>query len=74
MRALPRPFLALASAAAIIFLFSGPLSAQPAQSSIGVFDLQKVFADSQRGKEVKKALVADFKKRQDESKKEEDET
>jgi len=73
MKAFPRPCLALASAAAMIFLFSAPALTQPAQPSIGVFDLQKVFADSQRGKDVKKALEADFKKRQDELKKKEDE-
>jgi len=73
MRAFSRPFPALALASALVFLFSAQAPAQPAQSTIGVFDLQKVFADSQRGKEVKRALEADFKKRQDELKKKEDE-
>ena len=71
MRAFPCKFLALA--AALAFLFSGSALAQPSQPNIGVFDLQKVFADSQKGKEVKKALEADFKKRQDDLKKKEDE-
>ena len=71
MRAFPRTFLALA--AALAFLFSGSALAQPSQPNIGVFDLQKVFAESQKGKEVKKALEADFKKRQDDLKKKEDE-
>jgi len=73
MRDFSRPFSALASAAALIFLFSAPALAQPSQPTIGVFDLQKVFADSQKGKDVKRALEADFKKRQDELKKKEDE-
>jgi len=73
MRAFSRPFLAWALAAAMIFLFSAPAQAQPGPSNIGVFDLQKVFADSQKGKDVKKSLEADFKKRQDELKKKEDE-
>jgi len=65
--------LALASAAAALALiFSGSALAQPALP-VGVFDLQKVFSDSKRGKEVKRALEADFKKRQDELKKKEDE-
>ena len=73
MRVFSPSFPALALASALVFLFSAPAQAQPLQPSIGVFDLQKVFADSQRGKEVKKALEADFKKRQDELKKKEDE-
>jgi outer membrane protein len=73
MRAFFNPFPALAPALALIFFFSAPALAQPVSSAIGVFDLQKVFADSQKGKEVKKALEADFKKRQDELKKKEDE-
>ena len=73
MRAFSRQFLALVSASALAFLFSGSALAQPSPPNIGVFDLQKVFADSQKGKEVKKALEADFKKRQDDLKKKEDE-
>jgi outer membrane protein len=73
MRALYRQFLALVSAAAPIFVFSGTALAQPSSPNIGVFDLQKVFSDSQKGKDVKRALESDFKKRQDELKKKEDE-
>jgi len=73
MRAFSRPLPALATALALLFLFSAPAWTQPLQPGIGVFDLQKVFADSQRGKDVKKALEADFKKRQEELKKKEDE-
>jgi len=66
-------FLALFSAAALIFVFSGTALPQSSPPNIGVLDLQKVFADSARGKEIKKALEADFKKRQDDLKKKEDE-
>jgi Skp family chaperone for outer membrane proteins len=71
MRAFPCKFLALA--AALAFLFSGSALAQPSQPNIGVFNMQKVIAESQKGKEVKKALETDFKKRQDDLKKKEDE-
>jgi len=73
MKAFFRQFLALASAALLTFVFSGPVMAQPASPNIGVFDLQKVFSDSQKGKDVKKALEADSKKRQDDLKKKQDE-
>jgi outer membrane protein len=72
MRAFPSHFLAFL-AATLIFLFPGMALAQTSAPNIGVFDLQKVFADSQRGKDVKKSLEADFKKRQDDLKKKEDE-
>jgi outer membrane protein len=67
------PALALTLAVAVVFLFSGTAPAQPSAPVIGVFDLQKVFADSSRGREVRKALEGDFKKRQDDLKKREDE-
>ena len=73
MRTFSRQFLALVSALALAFVFSGAAQAQPFPPNVGVFDLQKVFSDSQKGKEVKKALEADFKKRQDDLKKKEDE-
>ena len=66
-------FPALVLAAALFFAFSGSAPAQTPPPNIGVFDLQKVFADSNRGKEVKRALEADFKKRQDDLQKKEEE-
>ena len=73
MSTFPRQFMALVSVAFLTFVFSGSALAQTSQPAIGVFDLQKGFSDSQKGKDVKKALEADFKKRQDELKKKEDE-
>ena len=73
MRAFPRQVLTMVSAVFLTFVFSGSAQAQTPQPNIGVFDLQKVFSESQKGKDVRKALEADFKKRQDELKKKEDE-
>ncbi|MDR2725367.1 MAG: OmpH family outer membrane protein [Candidatus Adiutrix sp.] len=73
MRAFSRIFPALVSALALTLVFSAGALAQPSPPNVGVFDLQKVFSDSQKGKDVKRSLEADFKKRQDELKKKEDE-
>ena len=63
--------LTWAAAAALVLNFSGAALAQ--QTSIGVFDLQKVLGDSKKGKAAKNDLEGNFKKLQGDLKKKEEE-